>query len=63
MPAAPASPRSGTDRGLVRRGGAVIWRALRGAPRPFAIGMVGSALFAGMTVAASLVLRWVTDDV
>lgn len=37
--------------------------ALRGAPAPFAVGLFASALFAGMTVTASLVLGWATDEV
>ncbi len=49
--------------GLLRRGLRVVGVAVRGAPRPFAVGMTGAALFAGMTVAASLVLGWVTDEV
>ncbi len=36
---------------------------LRGAKGPFAIGIGGAVLFAAMTVAASLVLGWVTDEV
>lgn len=37
--------------------------ALRGAKGPFAIGIGGATLYAIMTVAASLVLGWVTDEV
>ena len=47
----------------MRRGLAVIVHALRSAPKPFALGIGGAVLFAAMTVAASLVLRWVTDEV
>lgn len=49
--------------GLLRRGGRVIGLALRGAPKPFAVGISGAALFAVATVASSLVLGWVTDEV
>ena len=49
--------------GLLRRGLRVIGVALRGAPRPFTVGVGGAALFAVATVAASLVLGWVTDEV
>ncbi|MTV27281.1 ABC transporter ATP-binding protein [Nitriliruptoraceae bacterium ZYF776] len=52
-----------TTPGLLRRGFAVIRLALRGAPKPFAWGFAASALFAGMTVVASVVLGWVTDEV
>jgi ATP-binding cassette, subfamily B, bacterial len=41
----------------------VIWVALRAAPKPFAVGIGGAALYAAMTVASSLVLGWVTDEV
>ncbi len=57
------TPRDPSTGGLVRRGGRVIALALRGAPKPFAIGISGAALFALATVASSLVLGWVTDDV
>ncbi|MFA9446521.1 ABC transporter ATP-binding protein [Egicoccus sp. AB-alg6-2] len=49
--------------GVIRRGAVVIAQALRSAPKPFAWGMAGSTVFAGMTVASSLVLGWVTDNV
>ncbi|GGI06825.1 multidrug ABC transporter ATP-binding protein [Egicoccus halophilus] len=49
--------------GIVRRGAVVVAQALRSAPRPFAWGMAGATLYAGMTVASSLVLGWVTDEV
>jgi ATP-binding cassette, subfamily B, bacterial len=68
MPAAPRSrerPVVPTDpgRSLVRRGAVVIGHTLRGAPRAFTYGIGGAALYATMTVAASLVLGWVTDEV
>ena len=48
--------------GLLRRGFAVVRIAFRDAPKPLWIGVVGAALFAGATVASSLVLGWVTDE-
>ncbi|MEX2504747.1 MAG: ABC transporter ATP-binding protein [Egicoccus sp.] len=41
----------------------MIAQALRSAPKPFAWGGAGSAVFAGMTVASAQVLGWVTDNV
>lgn len=41
---------------------ALIWRQLRRARRPFAIGILGTALFAVATVVSSFVIGWVTDD-
>jgi ATP-binding cassette, subfamily B, bacterial len=55
--------RRGPSHGMLRRGLAVIGVALRGAPGPFAVGGVASTVFAAATVASSLVLRWVTDEV
>jgi ABC-type multidrug transport system fused ATPase/permease subunit len=55
------TPRA-TD-GVVRRGAVVIAQALRSAPKPFAWGMAGAAVFAAMTVASAEVLGWVTDNV
>jgi ATP-binding cassette subfamily B protein len=52
-----------SERSLLDRGVRLIGLALRGAPRPFAVGGVGSALFAAMTVLSSLVFGWVTDAV
>jgi ATP-binding cassette, subfamily B, bacterial len=49
--------------GMLRRGLAVIGVALRGAPGPFLVGGIASTVFAAATVASSLVLRWVTDEV
>ncbi|MEX0705185.1 MAG: ABC transporter ATP-binding protein [Nitriliruptoraceae bacterium] len=49
--------------GHLRRGLRVVGVALRGAKGPFAVGIGGAVLYAGMTVAASLVLGWITDDV
>ncbi len=57
------TPRDPSDDGLLRRGMAVIGVALRSAPRPFAVGIGGSVLYAVMMVLSSLVLGWVTDEV
>jgi ATP-binding cassette, subfamily B, bacterial len=50
-------------RSLVRRGLVVIGHTLRGAPKAFSYGIGGAALYALMTVAASIVLGRVTDQV
>jgi ATP-binding cassette, subfamily B, bacterial len=47
----------------MRRGAVVIRQALRSAPRPFALGIAGATLYAGMTVLSAVVLGWVTDEV
>jgi ATP-binding cassette, subfamily B, bacterial len=47
----------------MRRGAVVIGVALRSAPRPFALGISGAVLYAGMTVLSAIVLGWVTDEV
>jgi ATP-binding cassette, subfamily B, bacterial len=57
------TPRDPSDDGLMRRGLRVIGIALRSAPKPFAVGIGGATLYAAMTVVASLVLGWVTDEV
>ncbi|MFA9430856.1 ABC transporter ATP-binding protein [Egicoccus sp. AB-alg2] len=63
MSAVTSRPTPRARDGIVRRGAVVIAQALRSAPKPFAWGMGGSAVYAGMTVASSLVLGWVTDNV
>jgi ATP-binding cassette, subfamily B, bacterial len=57
------TPRDPSTDGLMRRGARVIGVALRSAPKPFSLGIAGAALYAAMTVASSLVLGWVTDEV
>ncbi|MFP4311818.1 MAG: ABC transporter ATP-binding protein [Nitriliruptoraceae bacterium] len=57
------TPRDPSDDGLLRRGAHVTAIALRSAPRPFAVGIGGSLLYAVMMVLSSLVLGWVTDEV
>jgi ATP-binding cassette, subfamily B, bacterial len=57
------TPRDPSTDGLLRRGLRVTGVALRSAPRPFAIGIAGSLLYAVMMVLSALVLGWVTDEV
>jgi ATP-binding cassette, subfamily B, bacterial len=57
------TPRDPSRDGLLRRGAVVIRQALRSAPRPFALGISGAVLYAGMTVLSAIVLGWVTDEV
>jgi ATP-binding cassette, subfamily B, bacterial len=49
--------------GLLRRGLEVTGVALRDAKRPFTLGIASALVYAGATVAAAMVLGWVTDDV
>lgn len=51
------------DVALLGRGRDLIARQLRRAPREFSVGMVGTTLYAGMTILSSYVIGWVTDDV
>ncbi len=55
--------RTSFDRGTVRQGFRIIGRAVRMTPLPFTIAVIGSALYATMTVASALVFGWVTDEV
>ena len=48
---------------LLGRGFHLIWRQLKRAPKEFAVGGLGSALYAVMTVVSSLVIGWITDSV
>ncbi len=57
------TPRDPSDDGLLRRGLRVTGVALSSAPRPFAVGIAGSLLYAVMMVLSALVLGWVTDEV
>ncbi|MGH2702738.1 MAG: ABC transporter transmembrane domain-containing protein, partial [Actinomycetota bacterium] len=52
-----------TDRRIIRRGLGILRMSIRLQPRSFLVGLAGSALYAGMTVAEALVLGRVTDDV
>ncbi|HEY0360085.1 MAG TPA: ABC transporter transmembrane domain-containing protein, partial [Mycobacteriales bacterium] len=48
---------------VVRRGLGVLWVAVRHEPRIFAVSVLGSALFGGMTVAGAYVIGKVTGRV
>ncbi len=50
-------------RGMLRRGFALLGRAVRTQPKDFAIAVSGAVLFAMGILAQALVLGWVTDDV
>jgi ATP-binding cassette, subfamily B, bacterial len=50
-----------TDPRTVQRGLAIIWMAIRIAPRPFGLAVAGSVLFACATVGSALAVGWVTD--
>ncbi len=59
-----SSPASVVERGgLARRALPVLLEPIRHHPAPFAVSVFGAALFAGSTVAASIVLGRVTDRV
>lgn len=51
------------ERALFGKGRALIARQLRRAPKQFALGGLGTLLFAAMTIVSSFVIGWVTDDV
>jgi ATP-binding cassette, subfamily B, bacterial len=55
--------RTSFDRGTVRQGFRIIGRSVRMTPVPFTIAVIGSAVYATMTVASALVFGWVTDEV
>src|SRR5207244_3998604 len=63
----PASPRSEPlvkqQRSVVARGLAIIWSYIRTHPWPFATAVTGATVYAGMTVASTIVLGRVTDRV
>ncbi|HEX6569261.1 MAG TPA: ABC transporter transmembrane domain-containing protein, partial [Acidimicrobiales bacterium] len=52
-----------TSRSLFRRGISLLWRSVRAHPGPFAVSILGAALFGCMAVAGSWVLGRVTDEV
>jgi ATP-binding cassette, subfamily B, bacterial len=52
-----------SDREVMGRGFQLILRMLRRAPKEFALGGLGTTLFAVATVGSSYVLGWVTDEV
>ncbi len=51
------------ERRIVRRGVGVLAMAIRIMPKPFAIAVAGSTLYAAATVGSAVVLGWVTDEV
>jgi ABC-type multidrug transport system fused ATPase/permease subunit len=51
------------DVALFGRGRALIARVLRRAPGEFAVGALGTILWAAMTITASFVVGWITDSV
>jgi ABC-type multidrug transport system fused ATPase/permease subunit len=51
------------DAALLGKGRTLIARQLRRAPREFAIGGLGTVLFAAMTIVSSYVIGWVTDSI
>jgi len=56
-----AAPRSAVD--VLRQGGALLWRLIRGQPVAYAIGTAGAVLFAAAIVASSFVIGWIVDSV
>ncbi len=50
-------------RTVLRRGMALLWRSVRTHPRPFIVSVIGATVFALMTVASTIVLGRVTDEV
>ncbi|MCW2599033.1 MAG: transporter related protein [Frankiales bacterium] len=58
MSSAPAHPP-----GVIRRGLGILWIAVKEEPKIFAISAVGSALFAGMTIAQAYVFGHITSTV
>jgi ATP-binding cassette, subfamily B, bacterial len=60
---APSSTPRGVDRSVLRRGLAVLGRAIREQPRIFAIAVLGGAVYGSTTVATAWVLGQVTNRV
>ncbi|WCO66456.1 ABC transporter ATP-binding protein [Iamia majanohamensis] len=60
-PVAPDVPAVDDDT-VLRRGMALLWRSVREHPVPFAVSVVGATVFAVMTVASTVVLGRVTDE-
>lgn len=57
------APTSPDDIALFGRGRDLIARQLRRAPREFAVGGIGTTLYAAMTIISSFVVGWITDSV
>lgn len=51
------------DVALLGKGRELIGRQLRRAPKEFTVGMLGTTLYAAMTILSSYVVGWVTDSV
>jgi ATP-binding cassette, subfamily B, bacterial len=47
----------------LRGGLAMLWGSIRMHPRPFSVGILGAAMYAAGTVAATRLLKWVIDKV
>ncbi|MDO5738716.1 MAG: ABC transporter ATP-binding protein [Ornithinimicrobium sp.] len=56
-------PRPVVTRAVLRRGLKVVWSGIRTEPRPFAVAVVGSLLWAAATVASAGAIGWLTDHV
>jgi ABC-type multidrug transport system fused ATPase/permease subunit len=55
--------RGDKDERIMRRGARLLWLSVRTQPGPFALAVVGAALFAVMAVGGTIVLGRVTDEV
>lgn len=55
--------RGDRDDRIMRRGARLLWLSVRTQPGPFALAVVGAALFAVMAVGGTIVLGRVTDEV
>lgn len=51
------------DQTVMRRGAALLWSSVRAQPKPFAVAVVGAALFGVMAVGGTVVLGRATDRV
>jgi ATP-binding cassette, subfamily B, bacterial len=56
-----AAPASALD--VVRQGGALLARFIRGQPWSYAIGTTGAVVFSAAIVASSFVIGWIVDEV
>jgi len=51
------------DQSIMRRGGRLLWYSIKAQRGPFALAIVGAALFSVMAVGGTVVLGRITDDV
>jgi len=51
------------ETGMMKRGARLAVSMIKMHPVPFAVSVVGATIFAGATVASTVVLKWVTDNV